>query len=100
MLNNSVNSKKQRSVDHIQESSLDLQHFMSFINYRKLKTIFMTSLNSHVYWDTYINVYFYKTEIGIFEQTRKKNIYFFWSNFGVSRSKSSKFSKMLIHLII
>ena len=97
MLNNSVNFKKQRSVDHIQESSLDLQHFMSFINYRKLKTIFMTS---HVYWDTYINVYFYKTEIGIFEQTRKKNYLFFWSNFGVSSSKSSEFSKMLIHFII
>ena len=32
--------------------SLFLMHFMSFINYRKSKTIFKSSLNSPVYWDT------------------------------------------------
>ena len=35
-------------------------HFMSFINYRKWKTIFKLSLNSHVYWDTlYIYIIFF-----------------------------------------
>ena len=29
-----------------------LMHFMPFINYRKSKTIFKPSLNSHVYSDT------------------------------------------------
>ena len=28
---------------------------MSFINYRKSKTIFKLSLNFHVYWDTLCN---------------------------------------------
>ena len=33
------------------------QHFMAFINYRKSKTKFKLSFNSHVYWDTLYYIY-------------------------------------------
>ena len=56
MFNISVNYKVTKKADPILESSLDvesfLMYFMSFINHQKSKTIFKSSLNSHVYWDT------------------------------------------------
>ena len=54
MFNISVNFKDTKKVDQILESSLDFQSFLDglYINYRKLKTKFKSSLNSHVYWDT------------------------------------------------
>ena len=56
MFNVSVNFKIQEGTQHfgkhIRRFNLFLMNFMSFINYRKSKTIFKSSLNSHVYWDT------------------------------------------------
>ena len=46
MFNISVNSEDTNMVDPILESSLE---FSSIINYRKSKTIFKSSLDSHVY---------------------------------------------------
>ena len=48
MFNYLVNFKDAKKVDHITESSLDLQsflmHFMSFINDQKFKKIFKLSV--------------------------------------------------------
>jgi len=46
---------------HFLESSLDFQsflmHFMLVINFQKSKTIFKSSLKSHVYWDTLYDIF-------------------------------------------
>ena len=103
--NMSVNFKDSKKIDHILESLLAAQsflmHFMSFINYRKSKTIFKSSLNSHAYWDTlWLNLIFNLCEETISRtgegQPRPKyifnkcgtNIYFFTlQRFGPSQAE-------------
>ena len=49
--------KDTKKVDHILESSLDIKSGFDALNViYKSKTIFMPSLNSHVYWDTLHNI--------------------------------------------
>ena len=71
MLNNSVNLKDTKKVDHILESSLDFQFLFDAPNIiiynRKSKTTFNSSLNSHVYWATLYN--------GILNSDKKKNFF-------------------------
>ena len=80
--------KDTKKVEHFLESCLDFKFFLMqyFINYRKLKTIFMSPLNSHIYWDTQ-----YKTDSS---KWLLRNCYNLWKLYLQSR----KFPKFILKL--